>query len=343
MTGRPFPRHSVGVVAVTAIALAACGNAASGTTEGVGATPATGSAQETAPQTRTIVDFRGEEVEVPANPERVVTFDVTPTLNLALLGLDPLTAPLDMEPSFDDDFRRFAPQDVDLESYQVVGFPAELNVEAVAALEPDLIMGFSEVALEDPAFVERLERIAPTVLYDFGTNADWRERFHLEAEILGRTDEARALEVQYEEAAAAAAESAVPPLAFVRLEVDGGGTWRLEDPDSSIPGSVIGDTGLDLFQPPPDVGERNDNQSYYPDISGERLDILDGAGALVVQDLSTFGQEDPLGQFAENPLWQRLPAVEQGDVTTLPALVFNGGTYASGILTIEAVVDAFGQ
>ncbi|MGF1653029.1 MAG: hypothetical protein ACFCUP_06880, partial [Actinomycetales bacterium] len=48
--------------------------------------------------TRTVVDFRGEEVEVPAEPERVVTLDLTPTLNLALLGLDPLTAPLDMAP-----------------------------------------------------------------------------------------------------------------------------------------------------------------------------------------------------------------------------------------------------
>lgn len=329
-------------LAALGLLLTACGAGASDATDAAAETPDE-AAPGTAAQTRTVVDFRGEEVEVPDDPQRVVTFDVTPTLNLALLGLDPLTAPLDMEPNFDKDFQGFVPEGVDLESYEIVGFPGELNVEAVAALRPDLIMGFSSTAEEDPAFVEQLERIAPTVLYDFGTNADWRERFRKEAEILGRTAEAAELEARYDDVAAEAAAVDVPPVAFVRLEIDGGGTWRLEDPASSVPGSVLADAGLELFQPPADVGELNDTRSFYPDISGERLDLLEGAGAIVVQDLSTFGQEDPLGQFAENPLWERLPAVEQGNVTTLPGLVFNGGTYASGILTLEAVVEAFGE
>lgn len=330
-------------VAGLAVLAAACGSA--GSDAAVTPTPddspvATGTNDA---DTRTVVDFRGEEVEVPAEPERVVTLDLTPTLNLALLGLDPLTAPLDMAPYFDADFERFAPEGVDLESYEVVGFAAELNLEAVAALQPDLVMGYSGIAEEDPGVLDQLEQIAPTVLYDFGTNADWRGRFRTEAEILGRTDQAAALEAQYEEVAAEAAAVEVPPVAFVRLEIDGGGTWRLEDPASSVPGSVLADAGLDLFQPPADVGELNPTQSFYPEISAERLDILAGAGAIVVQDLSTFGQEDPVGQFAQNPLWQRLPAVEQGAVTTLPAEVFNGGTYASGILTIEAVAGTFGR
>lgn len=288
--------------------------------------------------TRTVRDWKDREITVPAEPLRVATIDVTPTMNLALLGIDPISSPLDMSDNFSDDFRRFVPDDTDIDSYEVVGFPAELNVEALAALEPELIIGFNSIEEAEPQAFDILTEIAPTVLYEFGNNADWRSRFHLEAEILGREAEADAFEQRYEDSFDLVADVGDQQFAAVRYEIEGGGTWRFELPDASIPGSVLQDAGMSPFPTPPDLGEANDNGSYIPDISGERLDLLQ-ADLVIVQNLTAFGQDDPTELFGTNPLWPLVPAVQNDNVVDLPALVFNGGTYASAILTLEAVAQ----
>lgn len=340
--------------AALVLVLGACGAgepaASSGSQQGVGGSGSGTAADADEPtdetagdsataDTRVVTDWRGREVEVPARPERVATIDVTPTMNLTLLGLTPVSAPMDMTDAFGHGFTRFVPDRVDLDAYEVVGFPNELDYEALAALGPELIIGFNEIEEADPAAFDKLSQIAPTVLYEFGTNADWRSRFHAEAEILGRTDEAEELEQRYEEAFDLVDDLDDTTFAFVRFEMDGGGAWRLENPATSIPGSVVADAGMELFEPPPGLGELNDNGSYIPNISAERLDQLT-ADFIVIQSLTSFGQEDPVELFGSNPLWERLPAVQTGNVTTLPAFVFNGGTYASGILTLEAIDDA---
>lgn len=132
-----------------------------------------------------------------------------------------------------------------------MGFPAqELNVEAIAAVRPDRIMGYAGPAFETGGQRNALSQIAPTVLYSFGSDADWRQRFHIEAEILGRTGQAQELESDY------------------------GGPWRLENGASSVPGSVVLDAGGTLFEPHAQIGDLNDTGSFCPDISAERLDLL---------------------------------------------------------------------
>lgn len=342
---RPRPPGRALAVALSLLALAACG--------GGGTEPESGRAGrassdggsidvEGEASARSVTDWKGRSIEVPAEPARVVALDVASTMNLALLGLDVVSAPIDMTPSFTEDFRRFVPAGTRIDDYEVIGIGESLNVEALAALRPDLIIGFNEIEKEEPSAFDTLSQIAPTVLYEFGTNALWRQRFETEAAIVGRSDRVAELEDAYAEATELAAPYRNLSFAFIRYEIDGGGTWRFENPGTSVPGSVLADAGGVLFDAPAGLGALNDNGSFVPDISAERIEVLT-SDVIVVQDLSQFGQDDPVGLFeSTNPLWTTLPAVKAGRVVTLPGLVFNGGTYASGIRTLELIAEALG-
>jgi iron complex transport system substrate-binding protein len=319
----------------TTSGVAAPGDTAAATTNDAPTDTPTDAATETA--TRAVTDYLGRSIEVPARPERVVSLDVSGTLNLALLGITPVSAPVDLTDLLDDDFRRFVPDGVSLDAYEIIGIGETISVEALAALAPDLIIGYDAIDRDRPDTFDTLSRIAPTVFYEFGNNGDWQVRAAAEAEIVGRTDEFEVLRQRYLDALAAVPDSDAT-VAFVRLEVDGGGTWRLEHPTASLPGSIATEAGLTVFSPDETLGELNPTGSFYPDLSAERLGALT-ADAIVVHDLSAFGQTDPLTGFDQNPLWSTLPAVREGRVTTLGSFVFNGGTYATAILTLEALTE----
>jgi iron complex transport system substrate-binding protein len=113
---------------------------------------------EAAPaEPRTVVHAMGE-TEVPADPQRVVVLD-TPHLDSALS--------LDVTPvgSVQSDVERLPDYVADrAEGIEVVGTIEEPDLEAVAALEPDLILS-SKVRHEE--IYDRLSQIAPTVFTDY--------------------------------------------------------------------------------------------------------------------------------------------------------------------------------
>jgi iron complex transport system substrate-binding protein len=292
----------------------------------------------TADATRTVLDHRGRAIEVPDRPVRVVSLDVSGTLHLALLGLDVISAPIDLTDVFDSEIGAFVPDGVVVDDYEVVGIGETLNLEAIAALRPELIIGFDTIDIARPEAFDVFSRIAPTVFYEFGDNGDWRDRARAEAMIIGRLDELAEFEERYDDALAGVPTTDAT-VAFVRLELDDSGNWRLEHPTASIPGSIATAAGLEVFTSDGTLGELNDTGSFYAEISAERLDALT-ADVIIVQDLSTFGQGDPIEAFSQNPLWPGLPAVRAGRVVALPTFVFNGGTYATAVLTLEALARA---
>lgn len=71
-----------------------------------------------------------------------------------------------------------------------------------------------------------------------------------EGETATEPAEAVELEAQYEDALAEL-DFGDRTIAFIRHEFDGGGAWRLENPETSVPGSVMADAGATLWEPPP--------------------------------------------------------------------------------------------
>lgn len=154
-----------------ALALAGCTAAAAPES-------ASGSA---APGTRSVEHARGT-ADVPDQPERVVTLEPLELDTAVAIGITPVGAAV-------------AGNVTELPSYlgvsdvAPVGTVPEPDLEAIAALKPDLILGTESRHSE---LYEQLSAIAPTVF--IASQADpWRENATLIGEALGREDEVAGL------------------------------------------------------------------------------------------------------------------------------------------------------
>ena len=136
-----------------ALALAACSSETTTTTTSGGSTSGGNSG------TRTIKDIDEENVEVPANPQKVIVLS-EPTLDgLLALGVTPVgsvsvaavrRAQLPCRPR---------------QGVQIIGTVAQVNYEQIGNLEPDLILVDSTGVDKRSETYETLKKIAPVVVY----------------------------------------------------------------------------------------------------------------------------------------------------------------------------------
>jgi len=120
---------------------------ASGEESGTGGGTASG-------DTRTFEHALGT-TEIPVKPERVITLNDTLMAHLLEVGFEPVG-------SCGTEGDRFRTEGFDTSGIEHVGILNEPNLEAVARLEPDLVIGF---ALSEDAY-DGLSKIAPTVLVE---------------------------------------------------------------------------------------------------------------------------------------------------------------------------------
>ncbi len=154
----------------------------------VGGASGTKEAEE---QTRTVKDAKGEEVVIPANPQRIADISGS-TEELLVLGFQPvLTGNTDMgNPAEVTPILKQKLQD----GVSIAGwFQTEVNVEAILQAKPDLILA----GPTQDGIYEQLTKIAPTVRIPYGFNA-FRERFAFVAETLGKTGDMEAWMTEYE-------------------------------------------------------------------------------------------------------------------------------------------------
>lgn len=132
--------------------------------------------------TALVVDGLGREVVVPASPQRVVALhDLDNAYAVASLGF----APVGVGRVDADRFARvraFGAIPPDLEQAEDIGLFFEPNLERIAALAPDLILG--TLAAHEKV-VGQLSAIAPTVLIDQLAQTDPVANQRLQAGILG--------------------------------------------------------------------------------------------------------------------------------------------------------------
>lgn len=244
---------------------------------------------------RTITHAMGATT-VPADPQRVVVLD-TQELDAALsLGVVPVgatrTAVADALPSF---LAGKAPAG----EIATVGTIAEPNLEAIAALQPDLILS-SKLRHED--IYPQLSAIAPTVLAE-RTGDAWKGNFLLYADALGRKPAAEQQLADYEGRAAAlgprvdAAETSVSVARFTSEEI------RLYGPKSFI-GTVLADVGFVR----PEVVARS--TETFVKISSEQLGMA--AGDVIFT--CVFGSAETTAKATSQQVWSTLPAVQEGKV-----------------------------
>lgn len=132
------------------------------------------------------------EVDVPANPTRIVSAAYYTVWTLWNLGVEPI-ATLD----YTDQINSFTAEQQELlaEAEPIGGF-RQLNFEAISAAKPDLIVG--DAFDIDEATYLRLSEIAPTVVAGSDDRGDWQTISQELAAAVGKTDVWEQSKAEYE-------------------------------------------------------------------------------------------------------------------------------------------------
>lgn len=262
------------------------------------------------------------ETCVPSNPQRIVATDEIALEIVLALGLKPIAAG---EPTMVSSRSRHLAGKVD--DVVSLGKNNQLSLERILQLDPDLILG-SHFALENN--YDRFSQIAPTVAFDYVHDA-WKVTFQRIGEILNRSQQAQQQLESYQNRVEKLRKAMGDRLnetkvSVVRFYADGSVEFR---DSSSFPGSVLKDVGL----PRPTVQQKETNSDItYRSVSLERLDLLDGDVIFVALDA---GAKESFSKFSQDPLWQKLEAVQSDRV-----FVVDSGYWIFGnILAANAILD----
>jgi iron complex transport system substrate-binding protein len=185
----PTPRtprrrlFALGLAAATALAVAACGSPDDAPAGGTG-------------ETRSVEHARGTS-EVPATPTRVVVLEPVQLDTAIALEITPVGAAVLNEAAGVPAYLGESAAGI-----TTVGTVQEPNVQKIAALRPDLIIGTES---RHSALYEQLTDVAPTVF--MASQADpWQENVRFTATSLGGADSADRLLDAYRQRCAAIAE-----------------------------------------------------------------------------------------------------------------------------------------
>ncbi|MFI0895806.1 ABC transporter substrate-binding protein [Streptomyces sp. NPDC020983] len=248
--------------------------------------------------THTVATAMGE-VTVPDHPERVVVLDTAELDSAITLGVTPVGA---TNAGTSSGFLDYLPKEKTA-GIKDVGAVASPDLEAVAALHPDLILSSK---VRDGAHYAALSKIAPTVLTE-STGAPWKANFQLHAAALGRTAQASAVVSAYGRhvarvTAALGGSTRAAALKVSMVRFVQGADIRLYGNASYI-GTVLKDVGLGRPQ-------TQNVRRLSVDISPEQIDRADGDALFY----ATYG--DPAAaketEVTAGPLWNRLAAVSSG-------------------------------
>lgn len=293
-----------GLGAAASLALTACGSGSEATST---------AAQQ--PSTRSVTHFRGT-TEVPARPERVVVLDLGELDSAIALGVTPVGA---VKAPVQEGLLSYLEDEA--KDVELVGEIGEPNLEAIAALEPDLILG-SDVRVKD--FYDELSAIAPTVFTE-SVGVSWKENLAVHAEALGKQKEATELLEAYEARADEVGEKVADDLevSVVRFVP---GEIRLYAKDNFI-GTVLADAGI--ARP-----KAQDVAEFSVTASAEQVALAEGD----VVFTGTYGDpaETDGPKVLGGPLWKRLSAVQAGKVYDVDDDVWFLGT---GVGAAELVLD----
>ncbi|MFB7411988.1 ABC transporter substrate-binding protein [Streptomyces sp. NPDC056202] len=247
---------------------------------------------------RTLTHALGK-TELPAVPKRVVVLDVGEFDNVVSLGVKPVGyAPAEG----DDGIPAYLQKDAG--TPKSVGTINNLNLEAIANLQPDLILG-SQLRAADK--YDELSKIAPTV-FSIRPGFTWKENYLLNAAALDRTAEAEAKLAAYETKAEQLGKDIGPDKPTVSMVRYLPGKIRLYAKASFI-GTILQDTGL-----PRPENQRIDELAA--EISPEKIDEADGDWIFT----GVYGEAKATKKDTAqaNPLWKNLKAVKAGQAEDVP-------------------------
>ncbi|MCX2180132.1 iron-siderophore ABC transporter substrate-binding protein [Streptomyces sp. SKN60] len=290
---RPGRLAAALLTAALAFSVAACGSG-SGDEKSAADKPA---AASEAGFPRTVTHDKGK-TEITTKPKRVVALDNS--LVEAVVALD---APLVGGIGSYRDQKGFPPYLGDaVKDTKDVGPLDSPNLEAIAALKPDLIVS-ATVRHED--LYDQLSKIAPTVFVKT-TGPIWKENITFLGTALGEEKKAADKLTAYQTRAKKIGDAinAKNPGQTYSLTRFLDGPTRIYLP-KTFSGIILTDMGL--ARP----ANQQDQEKFNIEISEEQIGQADADHIF----MTTFsGGEERKKKFLANPLWKRLNAVQKGNV-----------------------------
>lgn len=333
---RPLPALSSLVAAsVAAALLAGCGTTETSSAAGEGEGTQGGAAAGPV----TVTDARGQEVELDAPAERVVALEWAEVEMLRTLGADVVGAADPKGYATWNDAEPLA------DATEDVGFRAEPSVDAIVALEPDLVVLEADGG---DAAIRQLEEYVP-VLVTEGSDASrnlerMREDFRMVAEAVGATDEAdqvlEDLDGSFEEARSQIADAGHDGAPFAMADgwMEGSNVAIRMFAEGSLFSDVAEEVGLENAWP------REGDQMW-----GLATTDVEGLTPLKDEEDLTFlySASDEPDVFAEgladNAIWQSMPFVRADRLHKLDEGTWTFGGPASVEGFLEQLVEIFGS
>ena len=258
------------------------------------------------------------ETDVPVKPTRIVAAGYFVVEAMMALGIRPIAAPAVIV----DNLLHLPPAEGAIAD---IGMPNNLNLEAIAALNPDLILTSQIFAGADT--YPLLSQIAPTVVLDANGHTEWQTLTRLCAETLGQEADADQLEADYSAKLQAfksqlnTRQIQVSVTAFHPEQIT---TYGSE----SFIGTVLEAAGLSR---PPNQQQGRSNQ-----ISMELLNDIDADVLFVMKPQSQTALAGNVRAALEtmktNPLWNTLKAVQNNRVYEVDTYWFGVGYIAANLV-----------
>lgn len=276
--------------------------------------------------TRTITTAFGD-VEVDGQPETVVTLYEGALDSAIAVGAQPVGAVITRGGQNVANYIQEAAGDI-----EIVGTPGETNLEAVIALQPDIILASAWTSEEQ---YQLLSRIAPTIVLDVPAYQDdtWKRELTLFARALGREDRAEEVIARVEQRAAevraqveAATDEGQLDTALVR--------WMPQGPlvmaEGLFSATVLTSAGFEVD----DADLVKEGRPHSQPLSQENLSLMDHSW-IFLATLNEDGRE-ALAAAREAPAFQRLEANDTDQIVPVDGTLW---TSASGPLAALAILD----
>lgn len=324
-------RHASTVAVVAAVALA---SACSG---GTGAGSGSSDGTNKAAATRTVTHALGT-AKVPAAPKRVVTFDQNLTLPTALmLGVHVVGS---VVPTFGDPFPPYLDA-TETKGIENVGWWTDPNVEKIAALRPDLIIG-QDTTVKNA--YDKLSKIAPTVAVKRDP-VHWQDDVKAVADALGKASEITDELATFDQRAArlkgqlASAGVTAGPVTLLNIR----STDDLRVYTTNCAAGALSQVGISLT-----LAGKNQADQQYVKLSVERLPQADAGYLFYFVGSTGTNPQDAKKAFAQvdsEPLWGQMRAVRSGHAYSVnPAWWFEcGSVQATNRILDDVQHDLLGQ
>lgn len=253
-------------------------------------------------------------------PEKVVILTNEGTEALLSMGVTPVGA---VQSWTGDPWYEHIAED--MKDVQVVGTESEVNVEAIAALQPDLIIGNK---MRQEKIYEQLNDIAPTVFAET-LRGDWKENFELYAKALNKEEEGKKVLADYDsriqEIKTSLGDKINQEVSIVRFMA---GDVRIYHKDT-FSGVILDQIGFARpeSQNVDDFAEKNATK--------ERIPAMDGDILFYFTYETGDGEASQLEkEWIEDPLFKNLKVSQEGNVHKVNDTIWNtaGGVIAANLL-----------